>query len=557
MKKATTLRFYQNNDDIINSVDFQESKFNNIELPLPHLKIRLVRANETYFLAGRGTFKTSRGISLYYIDCVYEMPRSTGVIVSPSFEVADDNTLNPLMKALDEFGFEQGVHYVKGIAPPKEWEQPYIKINSKKYDHIISWHNGSNQFIISLARIVSAHGISAQWGIFDEAKFMNQKVLQDEIFPIFRGNEKYFAQSSLFMSKFFATDKLADPASIQWLLNKRSLNDENKINIIISLQLELDRLKAGYNTVGINAKQKLKVQINAIELRLFKLRKNLTYYAEANHLDVIPILGQAWYDDKVKNLKPYELSISIHNEDPVRPEDGFYPDFTKTKHCYQLQPGQSDYEPGKPLIIAADYQHSVSPICICQIGKLPGANKESLNFIDEVATVSPEGLDAALTIFIERYKNHPNKRVIYVYDQTATGRQNDRKEFYKTVIDKLKSASWRVTEVYIGKQPNHFDKYTDTKAWLRNETGDNMDIQINELRCPFLIKSIEGAPVKIENKETKKDKRFEDTIKYPTLDQRTTTHFSDVFDMITDAVIKKKKVINTQIISTGIGFGNR
>ena len=77
-------------------------------LPKPHYMIRLIRAVLTFIFAGRGTFKTTKGIALYVIDMVYQMPRSTGVGVGLSFEHLGDNTIPPLLEALEEFGFKQG-----------------------------------------------------------------------------------------------------------------------------------------------------------------------------------------------------------------------------------------------------------------------------------------------------------------------------------------------------------------------------------------------------------------------------------------------------------------
>jgi hypothetical protein len=519
----------------------------NLEMPLPHIQIRLVRANNTFFVANRGGFKTTRGISFYNIDCIYEMPRSTGILVSPSYEHLGDNTLNPLFNALNEFGFEDGVHYVIGTKPPEEWESPYIKVQAKKYDHIISWHNGSNQMMISMAKKGSANGISAQWGIFDEIKLMDEKTLMDVIFPVFRGNESYFSESSLFMSKFFATDKLADPAKIKWILKKREMNDHRKIDIIITLQMELNRVNQVYNEAGKTRRFYLKPQINALEVRLAKLRSNLTFYVEANHEDTQAVLGKRWYQDKVKNTKEYELKIAIRNEDPIRPEDGFYPDFDRIKHTHTID---SDYDLSRPLILASDYQHSVTPICIAQITRLHPEDEYTLNYINEVSTVAPEGLDAALELFINHYQYHRNKVVYYVYDQTATGRRNDEKPPNEKVKARLVDAGWLVLDIYTYQAPTHFNKYTDTQHWLQ-EKENTMAIRINSRRCPFTILSIESAPARMKNGKTEKDKRSEQV---EGLDQRETTHFSDVFDMINHAVIKLSRISSLTVGGSRLAF---
>lgn len=528
------------------------SEVKEIVLPLPHMYIRRVRANTTVFVANRGGFKTTRGLSFYEIDVVYEMPGHTGVICGPSFEHLGDNTLNPLFNALNEFGFENGVHYVFGTKPPDTFTKPYIRVDSaKKYDHMISWHNGTNQFLVSMAKKGSANGISAQSFIFDEIKLMDESEINSIIIPTARGNEKYFQDSELFMSKFFATDKMADPAKIKWILKKRELNDARKIEIILSLQDGLDALKAEYDEAGINKRGKLKPQIHAIEVRLAKLRSNLTFYVEANHIDTQQILGKRWYMDKEQNLSSYELKVAIRNEDPDKPEDGFYPDFDINVVGYD---DVKDYDPNKPLVIAADYQHAVSPITIAQLGILPGEVDMSLNYIDEVSTLAPAGLADAVQELCDRYRSHLNKTIYYVYDQTAIGRRNDAKQYDQIVKEKLISNHWYVQAVYTGLTPTHFDKYTDTKKWLKHEDPLAIRIRVNKTKCKYMVISITSAPAKMKNGKTEKDKSHEDTIKYPKLDQRETTHFSDAFDMSNHAVLKLKKVDAYLNRSAGVAF---
>lgn len=534
-------------------------------MPVPHMMIRLIRANNTFFIANRGGFKTTMGIALYLVDCVKELPRSTGVIVGPSYEHLGDNTLNPLFNALNEDGFEPNVHYILGAKPPDNWEKPYIRVDSvKKYDHLISWWNGANHFLISMQKKGAANGISAQHGVFDEIKLMDEKELMDVVFPIFRGNEKCviteeghpnqgmkFVDHPLFMSKFYATDKLADPANIRWILDKKQLNDFRKINIILTLQLELIKLKDEYNIGGINKRQKLKRDINAIEVRLANLRRNITFYVESDHTHTIQILGQRWYDNKVATMKPYELKVAIRNENPDRPEDGFYPDFNEGKHCHLIM---EDYDSNKPMIIAGDYQHSVIPMPIAQITKLPGKDKSSLNFIDAIYTKAPEGLEDAVQLFCSTYSNHNRKVVYYIYDHTAKGRRPDAETYLEIVTKTLRRNGWRVVEVYTGLAPTHFDKYNDTKAWLKNEKKETLDIYFNQVRCRKLIRSITSAGATVKGGKTEKEKKYENTSKYPNMDQSETTHFSDAFDMITHGVLKLNRIRHSTIGGGGLGF---
>lgn len=523
---------------MMETINWKEDEIKPIILTEPMMRLRLIRAKETYLMGSRGSFKTSNGIAFYLADCTYEMPGASGIVCGPSFEHLFDNTLNPLFNSLSKHGLIEGVHFVIGTAPPKSWPKPYIRVPSKKYDHIISWHNGSNQYLISMAKKGSANGISCQYGVFDEAKFLKQEDLKEIVFPAFRGNEHLYANNPLFMSKFFATDKLAELSKVDWLLKKREVNDFRKFDVIITLQLELNRLQIEYSEAGVNKKQKLKPQIEAIEGRLMLLRQNLQMYIESSAKDSILILGENWYKDKVDNSTPYVKRVAYDNEDPDRPEEGFYPDFDKEKHVHS----RYDYEASLPIIMAADYQHSVSPLLLAQINKIGDAKENTLNIFDEVYTLAPDGLDEAVEQFCEKYRHHISKTVYYVYDQTATGKRNNAKKYNETVIDILRKHRWNVVKVYIGQQPHHYDKYKDTKEWFKETDKQALPIRINA-KCIKAIKSIESAAAYTDTKgETKKNKNYENTTKYPGLDQSETTHYSDCFDMITDAVLKQGKV---------------
>jgi len=536
-----------------------EQPIKELVLPKPHLLTRLIRANETYMLAGRGTFKTSRGIALYVVDMVYEMPRSTGVGVGLSFESLGDNTIPPLLHALEEFGLINGEHYVIGKRPPKDWPRPYGGILNDKYDHVMSWHNGTCIYLVSLKRKGSANGISAQWGFFDEVKFMDEKELMDEIFPIFRGNEqtkKIFSASGGYLSKFFATDKKADPVKIKWLLNKRKRVNEELVNIVVTLQLHLNELKTRYKTAGVNNRQVMRKQIYEIEQKLSRLRQNMVYVAEVSAYDVLYAHGENWLNDKRRNSKQHEFEITYENKDPDKPGESFYPDFDTDTHCYDIE---NDIDLARPFIIATDYQHSIAPITIAQLSRLPGCEDISLNYVDNLYAV-PEfepgmlseeerlqvisgELQEAVQLFCDRYRSHPVKKVYYVYDQTATGKRVNADQYFVIVKKILKRNNWKVIDVYTAEAPEHYMKYQDSRQWLTGDYNDAPAIRISK-RCTKLIISITGSAATIKNGKTQKLKTDE---RHSNMDQSETTHFSDTFDMINHAVLKLKRVrvVNT------------
>lgn len=526
----------------------------NIMLPEKHVRICRIDANETYLLSGRGTFKTTRGIAMYMIRRVNEMPRSSGMICGISFEDMGNNTINPLLSGLVELGYQEGTHWVIGKKPPDHWPEPYIAIRNKKYDRVMSWWNGTAIHLVSLEKKAPANGISVQWGIFDEVKFMNERKLIDSVFPAFRGNEEYFKNKAGYLSKFFATDKEADPVQIQWLLNKRKLVDPIRNAIIEAYQIQQDKLIAEFNNEETsNARKKaIEKEVRDIRTVLINERKDLVYVAELNADDVRSVYGDRWYLDKQRNSTPRMWRVVYMNEDPESAGNTFYPNFSKEAHVYN---SVNDIDPLKPLIITADYQHSVAPITVSQLSQLSFNNDITLNYVDEVYTLpdpsekdiqsngngSKGSLAEAVQLFCDRYSNHHRKVVYFVYDHTAKGKRVGADKYFEIVVKILKKNHWRVIKCYTGKAPDHYSKYIDTMQWLKHEDITVPEIRINS-RCKKLIISITNSAAKTSAGKTEKNKEHENTIKYPTLDQSETTHFSDDFDMCNNAVLKLNKI---------------
>lgn len=514
---------------------------NGIVVPKQHIEAHLIDAHDTYILAARATFKTSLGGSLFLLRRVFEMPKSTGACVGISFNNLYENTVPPVKAFLLSKGFVEDVHFTICKPPPASWPKPLLGIVDKSYKNTMTWYNGTVMQFISLRRRASANGVSAQWGLFDEAKFMDESVLVEEIFAIFRGNEKYFGKCGGYLAKCFMTDKSADPAHIKWLLKKRELVDHNKKDLVLRLANHLQELKLQYNTATKTGKYLLRPQIHAIETRLATLRSSLVNVVEISIDDVRPILGEMFYQDKKRNTPEHEFRVVYENKDPDRPGDPFYPAWDKDKLCYDIK---DDIDTNKPLIIASDYQHSIAPIPVAQISELPGSDITSLNYVDEVYTLKGEGgLRKAVSKFCKRFQNHLFKHVYYVFDHTSVGERQDAETFSTIVIDELEKNDWNVWPIYTGQAPDHYQKHTDTIDWMKHEHEEDLAIRIN-VRCEKMIMSITGAAAKIINKQTKKDKSGELNKK---LDQSETTHFSDAFDMINDAVLKQKLI--TEIVS--------
>lgn len=532
-------------------------------LPDEHLRIRKIRAQLTFLLACRGSFKTTKALPLFVQDMVYSMPRSSGMICGISYEDMGNNTINPFLGGLAELGIYEGDRYVFGRKPPDHWDTPYLGVINRKYDRVMSWHNGTVMHLVSMEKKAPANGLSVQWGFFDEVKFQDQSKLIDKIFPTFRGNEDIinpdgiqWKDLSCYLSKFFATDKEADPAQIKWLLDQRNNVDKDLIEIIIAHQEYLDELHSYYNHPDASKtfKSELEKELKEVSAELNEMRKGITYVSEINIEDIRPYISKAWYDDKRRNSTQRLWNVVYLNKDPETPGDTFYPNFSKEIHTYQ--PKENDIDTNKPLIITLDYQHSVAPITISQLAQLPWRSDITYNYIDEVYTLpepneadihdngngSEGSIDEAVQLFCDRYKDHKCKTVYYVYDHTAKGKRIKADKYFEMVVKKLKHNKWRVVKVYTGKAPDHWTKYSNTSDWLKHSDSTLPIVLMNAHRCTKTIISITNSAATTQSGKTEKNKKYEDTTKYRNMDQSETTHFSDCFDMSNHAVLSLRKI---------------
>lgn len=518
-----------------------------ISLNRPQAEIQLVKANKTYFIAARGTGKTSYGIAPYLIDCVMEMPGTTGIMVANSFEQMWNRTLPPVVASWAEMGFrewdpEHGGHYIIGKNPPPDFARPYIPV--LKPDKYIHWYNGTVIALISLAVKGAANALSVQFGTFDELKLMDEEDVK-EILKVFRPSvtlKRLYGHKSQFLSTFYSTDKWADLGKIQWILDKKKLMDTRKVEVVKALAVEYAELLAQRKD-GIED-DALESKIDLVEKMLNKLRRNLVFYCESSAEENKEVLGQKYFDDQQRDLSTNEYNVAILNKNPTVTQGVFYPDLSDI-HFYD----QPDYYSHLPLILATDYQHSIAPVVIAQLSKVM-LDVDSLNYIDSLFTLEPAKLTDAIELFCSRYKSHENRGVYYVYDHTAIGKKAVGKSDSEVVIDILKHNKFNPISVYTGQAPSHFTKYNNIASFLKNKPGTRYQTFINRAKNPDMIQSMNLSEVTMKNGITQKVKKYENTLKYPNFPQQWATHFSDVFDMIQWAV-NELGMINPG----GSGFG--
>lgn len=523
----------------------------NIGLNQPQMEIKLCDPNEVWFVAGRGVGKTTGPEADFMASRAEGMPGHTGGVFANSFADGESKVIPKLMQGLADQGYFEGHHYVYDRKPPSDFDEPLTPVVS--YKRHFSWYTGSTFPLVSLFERGGANAYDFQSGIFDEVKYMSKKQLEDEVFPTFRGSlrhRKAFGNSYMYLSKIFATDKEMDPLLIQWILDKRKLMDRERVDQVIALQIHLNDLEIQYIEASENKQAQLQKEIEEVKCYLNQWRKRLLFFCEASAEQNIDVLGQAWMDDKKRNMSEAVFKVAILNEDPTMVTESFYPDLNEQHEYRALY--QEDINPTLPLIVSADYQSSVSPFPVAQIGKLPWEEVETLNFVDEISTVAPEGLEQAVDRFCEKFSDHQCKMVYYTTDHNAIGTRQSAKPFNEIVKDRFLLRGWEVVEVYTGEAPDHYEKYTRFKHYLSNTQSSPLQVRINK-RCTCMLTALKNARTKNVNGQTKKEKKYERTDKYPDLDQRLTTHFTDAFDTLLWAVLEMEQIRYTTV-GNGVGF---
>jgi hypothetical protein len=500
-----------------------------MEINAPQALVNQVAANETWLLWGRGTGKTVGGIAPWMVRVATAMPGHLGGIFGKSYTHLDNNIMPKLLLGLTALGYQQGVDFVVGVRPPKDWDKCLYPI--KDYERTLTWPNGSTFQQVSMHEKGSANAFDFQSGSFDEAKFFSKSQLEDEVFPTFRGFEHLFGHLPEYLSKIFATDKLGDYLELEWILNKRNQVDKARVEKILAAQNLITKLQLTVDHCPPTKQAKINLMIRKLQHQCNTWRKGLIYVSEASAIDNIDNLGMAWLADKKRTMSAYEFDVAILNKDPEQSKEGFYPLLGKTNMVSESK--SLLYDPRKPLIIALDYQHSIAPLLSAQ------TINNGTYLHKELYALYPLGIENVIQQFTRVYQYHGNRTIYYVYDQTAIGKRAEALPLYEVVKRELKKNGWNsVRDVYIGDTPDHFDKYLKINGHLKTEGS----VLINEEGCPYLTIALKAANTKIVQGKTKKDKEFENAGKYPHIDQRKTTHFPDVFDQIVWALNELKAI---------------
>lgn len=459
-----------------------ETKSKRVYFNEPQRLTQLVGANTSVIVAGRRTGKTDSIAAPFALRNMQRMKGSTGGIVVPTFKHGLTNTIPGLLTAWKRWGYLNGVHYVIGRKPPKNFDKPIIE--PQDYEHVITFYNGSCAVLISQDRPGSSNSLTLSWVLVDEAKFIDYAKLKDETLPANGGIKSYFGHHSFNHSLMILSD-MPQTQKGSWFLNYKNQMDEELIDTICGTVYEIWKVKQRIleaTKAGRQPASYLKSYLIRLDRALNQFRSVAVYYKEYSSIENLQLLGENYIKQMKRDLTPLTFQTSILCKRIGIAKDGFYSsmreshkynssDFTKLDEIFHDQltndPGvshqlinigentDSDVNPEAPICIGMDYNANINWIVAAQ----PSGRR--LNIIKSFFVKFERKIPALIDDFCTYYQTHHNKTVIFYYDSTALGSNYavNEQDFRWVIIHEFERHGWTVEAVYIGNPMRHDEKY--------------------------------------------------------------------------------------------------
>jgi hypothetical protein len=435
-------------------------------------------------------------------EIIYKLKLSKNFILGETYQNILTKTLPSTIDGLALLGFHKDIHYFIGRYPPKAWNWPECYNYPLDPKHSIFFYTGVVYDLLS--EDVSSRGANYASGLLDEGQNADQAYFEGNVMPTMRlkadkfKDNPYYRKISIYCS-------MPRIRKAEWIFNYEELAKSEPTKYFYI---------SGPSSIN---------------------RKNLP---------------DDWFLDQKRLLLPSEYAIEIDNIRPQKVIGGFYPLFDDKYHSYtdfdndylegiidnnngysrehfaemnSLQ--DADVIQNQALEISMDYGAWFNGIVTGQESR----TQNIFRFLSAMSIDDKERFEDLLTKWCTYYRFHQDKTVYYWYDQTAKD-TDARTEQYPFIVGRvLKSFGWTVINMDIGQTPSPDDRY---RFFGYAHKGDHPNLPkflYNRHHCKWLIVSMNGADIRQGKNGFEKDKRDE---KIRTIDQRTTTHFSDAHDTL-------------------------
>lgn len=521
--------------------------------------IDIIKPKDLFLVGGRGLAKTSDVIAKRSIDIIYDMPRAIFSITSDTYVNAMTNIIPTLLSGWERQKFYEDYHYVVDVKPPDKWAKPYIK--TFDFKHTISTWNGCKFLIKSLDRPSANAGISTVHNFGDEAKYLKIDKL-NKSFPTLRGDAILYKHSPYFLGKTFATD-MPNPTDGEddWILKMADLMDKQKIIALFYAALELNRIefelyqakKAKSSEYTIN---NITNRLNNWKSRVFKLRKDATFFAIASSFVNIDILSFEYIVNMFNTLDFEEFKIAILSlHATLQAGQRFYGALSPV-HFFN---DGYDYDyidkiSIKDMQLTSAHLRYINPMVKLEAG-FDAGNMNSLvigqsfpgliRVLKSLHTLSPEWIPELGKKFVDFFEPHQHKELELYYDRAANNYRKAKQDFasqLKNAIEKPdgKPSGWRVKLMSVQQGNITMADEFNLMNMIMGEKNDRLPkLLIDQYECAPLKSSLELAKVDKNTKGQiikikKSEKKAIELLPYHS------TNYSDAFKYL----ICRKRYLN-------------
>lgn len=173
-------------------------------------RIFFAAAKDVRLLAARRFGKTDGGIGPRVWAVNDSMPQGTGVFLGASRKQLYSRTIPGVIAAMERFyGFKEGIHF--GWGKPPKGTPPAI-IRPKSYDNYMWFATGSLMASASMSVLGSVNGMTLNYIIADECKFLPKKKIDEEVMPALSGIvhpmglRSFSEENPFYKSTFYCSD---------------------------------------------------------------------------------------------------------------------------------------------------------------------------------------------------------------------------------------------------------------------------------------------------------------------------------------------------------------
>ena len=521
---------------------------NKIHFNVPQMRVRLIKAQDTTCIWGRGTGKSTGALAPFSLDNVLSMPRGNGILLGATYEQIQMRTLPAIIAGWEREGYKQGVHFFVGKFAPRKWKWAKAYITPETAKYYIHWFNGAGILLVSQDRAGTANGLSVDWIMGDEAKFLKKDRLDEETIPTMRGNELYFGNNSAHFSMMFCTDMPKNAAN-KWVLEKEKFVDREKMDMILKLSMYAHTLQYKlFEEKRPTIRKRLTRELNKINQTLNYARRDTVLVDYASTFDNIAALGIKPLKNYKRVLSDLDFRTSILNQRVTQADTRYYAQFDDEYHTYSdpnysyidtldldyRNPGKNrdcrwdnDYNPNAAIDIGFDYNAKFNS---CVIGQPHKVKRQQYNLINALYVKHPNRVEDLVKKICKYYRFAKRKQVNYYHDHTANDSNPVTPISPKdAIIGEFKKQGWKVKVIDCGQAPSHESRYIFYGKLYKEDDKRLPIIRINETACYDLITSINNAGIRTDRHRLEKDKRPEVN---KNVNPEDATHLSEAKDSL-------------------------